>query len=80
MILELMMDILISLIAEGLDFFNMVNIPLNGIQVLAEFCAYGSYIVGADLLLCFASVVLMWMGLKLLLGIALFIWRLLPLT
>lgn len=80
MIFEGLINILCGLIVGVLQGFNMVTLPVNLIQALGAFCSYGAYIVGADLLLIFASCVLMWMTIKSVLGIILFIWRLLPLT
>lgn len=80
MIVKVAIELLCGLITVTLNGFNAVNIPVNGIQVLSSFAAYGSYVVGADLLLMFCSCVLMWMSVKLTLGLVLFVWRLLPLT
>lgn len=80
MILEFTIDIFCNFLVGLLDAANAVAIPVNGIQTLATFASYGSYIVGSDLLLTFCGVVLMWMTIKLSVGIGLFLWRLLPLT
>lgn len=80
MIVEAMIDLFITLLTSIMNSVNIIGIPLNGIQVLSTICAYGSYVVGADLLLTFAGCVAMWMILKLQLGLLLFIWRLLPFT
>lgn len=80
MIFEFIIDVFCKFIVGLLNTANAVAIPVNGIQTLATFTSYGSYIVGSDLLLTFCSVVLMWMTIKLSVGIGLFIWRLLPLT
>ncbi len=80
MILEAIINIFCGILGGLLDTISFVQIPTQGIEVLATFTAYGTYVVGADLLLCFASVVFMWASLKLTVGVGLFIWRLLPLT
>lgn len=80
MILEILVNMFCALLDGLLNTASFVQIPVQGISVLATFTAYGSHIVGADLLMVFASMVTMWMGLKLTVGIGLFIWRLLPLT
>lgn len=80
MILEGLVNIFCALL-DGLLFgLQLVQIPIQGIEALATVTAYGSYVVGADLLLCFAAVVSAWMLVKLTVGVGLFIWRLLPLT
>lgn len=80
MIFEALINILCELIIGAMSAFNMVTLPVNLIQALGAFCSYGAYIVGADLLLIFCSCVFMWMTIKGVLGLILFIWRLLPLT
>lgn len=80
MIFEIPINLLCGLIVRALEGLNLVALPVNAIQALGAFCAYGSHVVGADLLLIFCSCVLGWAVLKGTLGLLLFIWRLLPLT
>lgn len=80
MIFEALINVLCGLIVGLLNGFNLVALPVNLIQALGSFCSYGAYIVGVDLLLVFCSCVLMWATIKGVLGLVLFIWRLLPLT
>ena len=80
MILENLINVFCALLDGLLSGMSFVKVPVDGIAVLATVTAYGSYVVGADLLLCFASVVTTWMLIKLTVGIGLFVWRLLPLT
>ncbi len=80
MIMETIINIFCGVFDTLLSGLQLVNIPVQGINVLSTFTAYGSYVVGADLLLCFASVVVTWMLIKISVGIGLFLWRLLPLT
>lgn len=80
MILETIINIFCVMLDGLLSGLELVQIPKQGINALATVTAYGSYVVGADLLLCFASVVATWMLIKLVVGIGLFVWRLLPLT
>lgn len=80
MILETLINIFCVMLDGLLSGFEYIQIPKQGIEALATVTAYGSYVVGADLLLCFASVVATWMLIKITVGVGLFIWRLLPLT
>lgn len=80
MILETIINIFCGILDGLLTGFEFVQIPKQGIEALATVTAYGSYVVGADLLLCFVSVVTTWIIVKLSVGVGLFIWRLLPLT
>lgn len=80
MIVETLIGLFCGLLDGMLNAVSLVSIPIEGISVLATVTGYGSYVVGADLLLTFAGCVSAWMLLKLTVGIGLFIWRLLPLT
>lgn len=80
MIFEVLINILVELIVVAIGSFNLVTLPVNVIETLGAVMVYGNAIVGADLMLVFASNVLAWMGLKLAVGILLFLWRLLPFT
>lgn len=80
MIFEPLINIIVELIVVAINGFNLVTLPVNALEALATIMVYGNAVVGADLMLVFASNVLAWMGLKLTVGILLFIWRLLPLT
>ena len=80
LIFQPLIDLLCNIIVTALTAVNLVTIPANGIQAIATVASYGNYIVGADLMLVFASMVLGWMTLKMTVGLILFIWRLLPFT
>lgn len=80
MILEALISLFSSFILGILDLLSVVSLPLDAISVLQTFCVYGSYVVGSDLLMLFASVVFTWTAAKLSVGLALRIWEYLPLT
>lgn len=80
MILEGIINLVVESVVVALGMFEAVNIPVHYIATLGKFASYGSYVVGADLLLIFCGVVLSWSAFKMIMGITLFLWRLLPLT
>lgn len=80
MIFEVLINVLCELLAAMMKGYNFVSLPLDAIAVLGEFCQYGAYIVGADLMLIFCSSVVFWMTVKGSVGLLLFLWRLLPFT
>lgn len=80
MIFGSMIDLLTNALGLLLGSVDALSLPTDGIQAIATFSAYGSWVVGSDLLLVFASSVFFWMTLKLTLGAFLFVWRLLPFT
>jgi hypothetical protein len=59
---------------------SMVTLPIDMISALSTVSAYGSWIVGSDLLLIFATCVFTWTTIKIGIGLVLFVWRLLPFT
>lgn len=80
MIFEWFTDMLIEVLGFGVVGCQAVGLPLQAIDTLSLFCGYGAWVVGADLMLIFASMVLFWSMVKVGLGTILFIWRLLPFT
>lgn len=80
MILEALISLFCSFILGLLDLISVVSLPLDAITVLQQFCVYGSYVVGSDLLMLFASVVFTWTAAKLSVGLAIRVWEMLPLT
>lgn len=80
MILEGLINMFVSFLLALLDTLSILTLPLDMITVLHEFCVYGSYVVGSDLLMLFASLVFMWTTAKLAVGIGIRLWELLPFT
>lgn len=80
MIFEGIITLMVEAVIIGLEGFVAVGLPLSAIQTLATVACYGSYVVGADLMLVFSGTVCAWSAFKLTSGISLFVWRLLPLT
>lgn len=80
MILEFLINIVVTLLSGFISGVSLASIPVDMIKALQTVCAYGSWIVGADLLLVFASCVFVWTGVRIASGIVVFIWKMLPLT
>jgi hypothetical protein len=80
MIMEFLINIVKNLVLVLLSGFEVITLPTQMISTLATITGYGAYVVGADLLLIIASVIMFWAGVKASMGIILFIWRLLPFT
>lgn len=82
MLLEALIEICVSFIIGLFDFVSLSGISLlvDAAGVLSNFCVYGSYIVGADLLFVFGGLVLTWTLAKLSVGVGIRLWELLPFT
>lgn len=59
---------------------DSVTLPFSLVSTLATITKYGSWIVGDDLLLLLVSSVVFWSGVKLIGGLTVYIWKLLPFT
>lgn len=80
MLLEFLIQIACSVFSAALSGLNFINIPIDLVNVLGTICAYGNWVVGADVLLLFAGCLVFWTGVKLSFGVIVYIWKLLPLT
>lgn len=80
MIFEILINVFVDFLLDLLDGINLISLPIDTVEMLTEYCIYGSYVVGSDLLLLFASTVFSWTSIKLLVGFGIRIWELLPLT
>lgn len=58
--------------------FEAISLPFNFINVLATISGFGTYLVGADLLIMIVGCVMFWTSVKVSVGIILFIWDILP--
>lgn len=65
------------LLFGALDF---VQLPTQLISTLGTILAYGTWIVGVDILSLFVGSVVFWWGVHLSIGIAVWLWKMLPLT
>lgn len=68
------------IISNSLEGLHALSIPLNLLTAISQFTGYGVWLVGFDLITIFVQCVTFWLSVKLTVGLALFIWRLLPLT
>lgn len=60
--------------------FQAFTLPVELLAVLIELLAYGTWVIGADLMAIVIANIVFWMATKFTIGLALFVWRLLPLT
>lgn len=80
MIVESLIQFAVSFFSILLSGLNFLSIPTDLISVLGTVCSYGSWIVGADLLLLFAGCLVFWVGAKISWGTVVYIWNLFPFT
>lgn len=80
MIVEFFINMFVAFLDTLISAVSMVTLPIDMISALSTVSAYGSWIVGSDLLLIFATCVFTWTTIKIGIGLVLFVWRLLPFT
>lgn len=80
MMIEAIIDVFFGFLTGLLSVLQIVELPFDAVGVLRTFTLYGSYIVGADIMLLFSSLVFMWTAAKLSVGIGIRLWELLPFT
>lgn len=81
MIVESLVDLcvgIMSMLLSGLT--GWVTLPFDLMSTLGAITGFGSYIVGGDLLLLLVGSVTFWTATKLSVGVAIWLWKLLPLT
>lgn len=80
MITSTLLSWFFSFLTHLLNGFDVLSLPSNFITLISNVVVYGTWVIGADLLGIIISTAVWWWTLKLVIGIVLFIWRLLPLT
>ena len=80
MIVDFFINMFVAFLDTLMSTVSMVTLPIDMISALSTVSAYGSWIVGSDLLLLFATCVFTWTTIKIGIGLVLFVWRLLPFT
>ena len=80
MIIEFFINMFVAFLDTLISAVSMVTLPIDMISAITTVSAYGSWVVGSDLLLIFATCVFTWTTVKIAIGLVLFVWRLLPFT
>ncbi len=80
MIIEFFINMFVAFLDTLISAVSMVTLPIDMISAITTVSAYGSWVVGSDLLLIFATCVFTWTTVKIGMGLVLFVWRLLPFT
>ena len=66
---------------QGLfSFLQVVDLPVEFLDVLVDLLCYGVWVIGADLISIILANVVFWLSLKFSIGVTVWVWRLLPFT
>lgn len=80
MILETVLQWACNFIVGLFSVFEFINLPIDLISTLYTITSYGVWVVGADVLLLFTTSVMGWLVFKSSVGLAIWLYKLLPLT
>lgn len=80
MIAKTLVDLFLGMLRVAFEGFEIVGLPYQVINTLSTITVYGIWIVGADILGIFVSMIIGWWTVKLVVGLVVWIWELLPLT
>ena len=78
MIVETIAQLCCNIIYGLFSTFEVFNLPYDLIATLNTILCYGVWVVGADLLLIFASSVALWIGIHFSIGLALWVYDKIP--
>lgn len=80
MIIETICQWCCNFIVGLFSVFEIVNLPLDFISTLYTIMCYGVWVVGADVILLFTASLMGWISFKAVVGVPLWLYKLLPLT
>lgn len=80
MIVQTIVDFFFNTFSLAFSGLEIIGLPLSYINTLQSILCYGVWVVGADLIAIFVSMVVGWWTIKLAVGLIVWVWELLPLT
>ena len=80
MILTGAIDLLFALLRGAFAGFEIIGLPLQFINTLQTILVYGVWIVGADVIAIFTTTIIAWWTIKLVVGLIVWLWELVPFT
>ena len=80
MIGEALIDLFFGVFRLLFGSLEILNLPTQLISTLSTLLVYGNWVVGVDIMAIFVGSVVFWWGVHLSIGVAVWLWRMLPLT
>lgn len=80
MIVRTLTDLFFSLFRGLFSSLDFLSLPTSAIQTLSTILVYGNWIVGVDIMILFVGSVVFWWTVHLSIGVAVWLWKMLPLT
>ena len=80
MVVETLVDLFLNFVMFAFESFNFFELPLSLISTLSNILAYGTWIIGIDVMALFVGSVVSWWTIHMSIGLIVWIWERLPLT
>lgn len=80
MIVEGTVNIFLNIFRGLFNGLEFIKLPTELIQTLSTILAYGNWIVGVDIMALFVGTVVFWWAVHMSIGLAVWLWKMLPLT
>lgn len=80
MIGEGLIDLFLGIFRLLFGAFELFQLPTQAISTLGTLLVYGNWVVGLDIMALFVGSVVFWWGVHLSIGLAVWLWKMLPLT
>lgn len=80
MIVQSVVDLFFAVLGNAFGALEVIGLPLQYINTLQTILVYGVWVVGADIMALFVTMVVGWWTVKLAVGLVVWLWELLPLT
>lgn len=80
MIVTSLLDLFFNILRLAFSGLEVIHLPMQLINTLQTITVYGIWIVGADILGYFVTMIVGWWAIKFIVGLVVWLWELLPLT
>jgi uncharacterized membrane protein len=80
LIIQGLLDIVVNIICTALNALEIFSVPVGFVSAIINTVQYGSYVCGKEILVIAFGSIMSWILIRSTVGIAVFVWKLLPLT
>lgn len=78
MIFQKLISLFLGVLLALFDFMDFVNLPFDAIGVLGDILVYGSWVCGADIIICVLASFFFWVAVRLSFNLAIWVYEHLP--
>lgn len=80
MVVEGIVNLFLNMISNIIGTVEIINLPIQWMNVLTDILAYGIWICGVDVMAIFVATVVFWWVFHMSIGLIVWVWEKLPLT